>query len=62
MEGWKDRRREGWKTFVHERLPLESVDRHLRKPLPKHINLLFSFGSLAMFLLLLQAATGAFQW
>ena len=60
MEGWKDRRREGWKTFVHERLPLESVDRHLRKPLPKHINLLFSFGSLAMFLLLLQAATGAF--
>ena len=60
MEGWKDRRREGWKTFVHERLPLESVDRHLRKPLPKHINLLFSFGSLAMFLLLLQAVTGAF--
>ena len=33
---------------------------HLRKPLPKHINLLFSLGSLAMFLLLLQAATGAF--
>ena len=60
MEGRKNGRREGWKTFVDERLPLASVDRHLRKPLPKHINLLFSFGSLAMFLLLLQAATGAF--
>ena len=60
MEGRKDGRQEGWKTFLRERLPLESVDTHLRKPLPKHINLLFSLGSLAMFLLLLQAATGAF--
>ena len=60
MEGRKDGRREGWKTFVRERLPLESVDTHLRKPLPKHINLLFSLGSLAMFLLILQAVTGAF--
>ena len=50
----------GMKQFLNERLPLEALDTHLRKPLPKHINLLFSFGSLAMFLLLLQAATGAF--
>ena len=50
----------GIKRFLKERLPLEALDTHLRKPLPKHINLLFSLGSLAMFLLLLQAATGAF--
>ena len=60
MEVQKDGRQDGWKAFLSERLPLASVDRHLRKPLPKHINLLFSFGSLAMFLLLLQAVTGAF--
>ena len=60
MEGRKDGRQEGWKTFVRERLPLALVDSHLRKPLPKHINLLFSLGSLAMFLLILQAVTGAF--
>ncbi len=46
--------------FLKERLPLAEFSAHLRKPLPKHINLLFSLGSLAMFLLLLQAATGAF--
>ena len=48
------------KQFLSERLPLAEFSAHLRKPLPKHINLLFSLGSLAMFLLLLQAATGAF--
>ena len=48
------------RQFLNERLPLAEVSAHLRKPLPKHINLLFSLGSLAMFLLLLQAATGAF--
>ncbi len=48
------------RRFLNERLPLEEFSAHLRKPLPKHINLLFSLGSLAMFLLLLQAATGAF--
>ena len=48
------------KQFLSDRLPLDDVMAHLRKPLPKHINLLFSLGSLAMFLLLLQAATGAF--
>ncbi len=48
------------KQFLNDRLPLDGVMAHLRKPLPKHINLLFSLGSLAMFLLLLQAATGAF--
>ncbi len=48
------------RQFLKERLPLAEIDNHLRKPLPKHINLLFSLGSLAMFLLLLQAATGAF--
>ena len=48
------------KRFLNDRLPLGEVMAHLRKPLPKHINLLFSLGSLAMFLLLLQAATGAF--
>ncbi len=48
------------KQFLKERLPLTEIGNHLRKPLPKHINLLFSLGSLAMFLLLLQAATGAF--
>ena len=48
------------KQFLNERLPLAEFSEHLRKPLPKHINLLFSLGSLAMFLLLLQAATGAF--
>ena len=46
--------------FLKERLPLAEISAHMRKPLPKHINLLFSLGSLAMFLLLLQAATGAF--
>ncbi len=48
------------KQFLADRLPLAEISAHLRKPLPKHINLLFSLGSLAMFLLLLQAATGAF--
>ena len=48
------------REFLNERLPLTEFSAHLRKPLPKHINLLFSLGSLAMFLLLLQAATGAF--
>ena len=48
------------RQFLNERLPLSKFSAHLRKPLPKHINLLFSLGSLAMFLLLLQAATGAF--
>ena len=48
------------REFLNERLPLTAFSAHLRKPLPKHINLLFSLGSLAMFLLLLQAATGAF--
>lgn len=48
------------RQFLNERLPLAEFSAHLRKPLPKHINLLFSLGSLAMFLLLLQAATGAF--
>ena len=48
------------REFLNERLPLTELSAHLRKPLPKHINLLFSLGSLAMFLLLLQAATGAF--
>ena len=48
------------RQFLRERLPLTEFSAHLRKPLPKHINLLFSLGSLAMFLLLLQAATGAF--
>ena len=48
------------RNFLNERLPLTEFSAHLRKPLPKHINLLFSLGSLAMFLLLLQAATGAF--
>ena len=48
------------RQFLSERLPLAEFSAHLRKPLPKHINLLFSLGSLAMFLLLLQAATGAF--
>ena len=48
------------RQFLNERLPLEEFSAHLRKPLPKHINLLFSLGSLAMFLLILQAVTGAF--
>ena len=48
------------KQFLNDRLPLDGMMAHLRKPLPKHINLLFSLGSLAFFLLLLQAATGAF--
>ena len=48
------------RQFLNERLPLSEFSAHLRKPLPKHINLLFSLGSLAMFLLLLQAVTGAF--
>ncbi len=48
------------RQFLNERLPLTEFAEHLRKPLPKHINLLFSLGSLAMFLLILQAVTGAF--
>lgn len=48
------------RQFLNDRLPIATFSEHLRKPLPKHINLLFSLGSLAMFLLVLQAATGAF--
>ena len=48
------------KRFLNDRLPLDGMMAHFRKPLPKHINLLFSLGSLALFLLLLQAVTGAF--
>lgn len=48
------------KQFLKDRLPFDVIMAHMRKPLPKHINLLFSLGSLAMFVLLLQAATGAF--
>ena len=47
-------------AFLEERLPLRDVENHLKKPLPKHINWLFSLGSMALFLLILQAATGAF--
>ncbi len=48
------------RQFLKERIPLAEIGSHLRKPLPKHINLLFSLGSLVLFLLLLQAVTGAF--
>ena len=47
-------------TFLADRLPLKDVGNHLKKPLPKHINWLFSLGSMAAFLLILQAVTGAF--
>ena len=47
-------------TFFESRLPLRDVANHLKKPLPKHINWLFSLGSMATFLLILQAVTGAF--
>ncbi len=47
-------------TFLESRLPLRDMGNHLKKPLPKHINWLFSLGSMATFLLILQAVTGAF--
>ena len=47
-------------AFLAERLPLRDVENHIKKPLPKHINWLFSLGSMAAFLLILQAVTGAF--
>ena len=47
-------------AFLESRLPLRDVGNHLKKPLPKHINWLFSLGSMATFLLILQAVTGAF--
>ncbi len=47
-------------AFFESRLPLRDVANHLKKPLPKHINWLFSLGSMATFLLILQAVTGAF--
>lgn len=46
--------------FFAERIPVRSIDAHIKKPLPKHINWLFSLGAMALFLLILQAATGAF--
>ena len=33
------------RQFLNERLPLAAFSAHLRKPLPNHINLLFSFCS-----------------
>ena len=47
-------------AFFESRLPLKDVENHLKNPLPKHINWLFSLGSMAVFLLMLQAVTGAF--
>ena len=47
-------------AFLADRLPLRNVEDHLKKPLPKHVNWLFSLGSMAAFLLILQAVTGAF--
>ena len=47
-------------AFFTDRLPLKDVENHIKKPLPKHINWLFSLGSMAAFLLILQAVTGAF--
>ena len=47
-------------AFIEARFPIKALAAHIRKPLPKHINLLFSLGSMVMFLLLLQAITGAF--
>ena len=46
--------------FFAERVPLRSIETHIKKPLPRHINWLFSLGAMALFLLMLQAATGAF--
>ncbi len=48
------------RAFLASRLPLRDVENHIKKPLPKHINWLFSLGSMAAFLLILQAVTGAF--
>jgi len=47
-------------AFLDERLPLRELETQLKKPLPKHTNWLFSLGSMALFLLLLQVVTGAF--
>ena len=47
-------------AFLANRLPLKDVEDHIKKPLPRHINWLFSLGSMAAFLLILQAVTGAF--
>ena len=46
--------------FLAERIPIRSIETHVKKPLPKHINWLFSLGAMALFLFILQAATGAF--
>ena len=47
-------------AFLADRLPFKDVENHFKKPLPKHINWLFSLGGMAAFLLILQAVTGAF--
>ena len=47
-------------AFLADRLPFRDVEDHIKKPLPKHINWLFSLGGMAAFLLILQAVTGAF--
>ena len=44
-------------AFLADRLPFRDVEDHIKKPLPKHINWLFSLGSMAAFLLILQAVT-----
>ena len=49
----------GW---VQERIDVQSaiafVADNLRKPIPKHVNFLYTFGSIALFLFVLQAITG----
>lgn len=49
-------------SWLNERLPIRTVvstlEQNLRKPIPRHANIFYTLGSLALFLFLLQAVTG----
>ena len=48
--------------WLDERLPIRGVlstlAQNLRKPIPRHANVFYTLGSLALFLFILQALTG----
>jgi ubiquinol-cytochrome c reductase cytochrome b subunit len=48
-------------NWIEERLPITWTKSHISQPLPRHMSWLFSLGAVVLFLLLLQAATGAFM-
>jgi ubiquinol-cytochrome c reductase cytochrome b subunit len=46
--------------WFDERIPVKQAWKFLNKPVPKDLNFLFSLGSCALFLMVLQIATGVF--